>query len=153
MEIENVGRGINANECAMSIFSNGNEKPYRTLILGPLEKAARIRLCTTQVTDASCALSLGSSSFNGNDALVVSCGDEVIDSLGRVGEDPGRGWSDGAVRTWDATLVRCDGRPDTDPSDPVLLGRSWALGPFDAEPSTLSEICPQAVGLGGAPPQ
>lgn len=148
LKIENLGRGIAADECALSIFSNGNTKPFRTLSLGALDEAASVRLCTTQVSDESCTGSLGSSSFNGNDALVLSCQSEIIDSLGRVGEDPGRGWSDGSVRTWDATLVRCGRSPDTDPTDPVLLGRSWALGPFEVE--TTEDLCPPAFGLGGA---
>lgn len=149
LEVVNLGRAIELGECSLSIFSNGNAEPYRTLGLGALGESESLWLCTTQVADARCLVSLGASSFNGNDALVFTCGAEVVDSLGRVGEDPGRGWSDDSARTWDATLLRCDLSPDTDPSDPVLLASAWATGPFESDPSTLDQICVKSLGLGG----
>lgn len=48
----------------------------------------------------------GGLNFNGNDALVLQRGSTIVDSFGRVGEDPGApGWGDPPV-TMDRTLVR-----------------------------------------------
>lgn len=151
LEIYNLGRAVAATDsCSVRVYSNGNTKPYRTHGLETLPQGASVRLCTTQTTlDPLCALSLGSSSFNGNDAIVVSCGDEIQDSLGRVGEDPGKGWTDGALRTWDASLVRCGREQDTDPTDEVLLSGSWTAGEFDAPSAEIAEAC-STLGLGGA---
>ncbi len=151
LEIYNLGRAVEPTDsCAVRVYSNGNTKPYRTHALETLPAGEGIRLCTTQTTqDPLCALSLGSSSFNGNDAIVVSCGDEIQDSLGRVGEDPGKGWADGASRTWDASLVRCGREQDTDPTDEVLLSGSWAALEFDAPAAEVARAC-SALGLGGA---
>lgn len=46
--------------------------------------------------------------FNGDDALVLKHNDTVIDSIGKVGEDPGTDWkgADGIATTLDRTLVR-----------------------------------------------
>lgn len=150
LEIYNLGRDVDAADgCVVRVYSNGNTKPYRTHAIETLPAGASVRLCTTQSPDPLCLLSLGSSSFNGNDAIVVSCGDEIQDSLGRVGEDPGKGWADGSLRTWDASLVRCGRERDTDPSDEVLLSGSWAALEFEAPNAEIARAC-SALGLGGA---
>lgn len=71
--------------------------------------------------------------FNGNDALVLKNAGAVIDSFGKVGEDPGKSWSGGDVTTVDKTLVRKasvktgDANPD-DAFDPSL---EWVAYPVD----------------------
>jgi len=47
-----------------------------------------------------------SSWYNGDDALVLSKGDQVIDSFGQVGFDPGSAWNSGGVSTLDKSLRR-----------------------------------------------
>lgn len=76
----------------------------------------------------------GSGLWNGNDAIVISRGGTVIDSFGRVGEDPGSaGWGSGDVRTANATLRRdpsvCAG--DTDPNDAFDPAAQWVAYPTD----------------------
>ena len=44
--------------------------------------------------------------FNGDDALVLYRGSEIIDSFGQVGVDPGTAWVSGNVSTLDMTLRR-----------------------------------------------
>ena len=48
----------------------------------------------------------GSLSHNGDDAYVLYKGDTIVDSFGRVGEDPGSEWGSGLNSTKDNTLVR-----------------------------------------------
>jgi len=56
--------------------------------------------------------------FNGNDAIILrNAADEVIDSFGRVGEDPGSAWTSGDVTTQDAVLRR---KPSVLMGDPVF---------------------------------
>jgi predicted extracellular nuclease len=76
----------------------------------------------------------GNINFNGNDALVLTfSGSVVIDSFGRVGEDPGSGWSCADGSTANHTLRRlssiCTG--DTvinDAFDPCV---EWSFAPSD----------------------
>src|SRR5690606_23873442 len=42
--------------------------------------------------------------FNGDDAVVLRKGDEVVDSIGQVGFDPGTEWGAGLTSTADNTL-------------------------------------------------
>ncbi len=60
----------------------------------------------------------GSPAWNGDDAIVLSQGDKVVDSFGRVGEDPGTHWGT-SVKTADQTLRRKPGivTGDTNPTD------------------------------------
>ena len=55
--------------------------------------------------------------FNGDDALVLLKDGEPIDSIGRVGEDPGRAWTGNGVSTQDSTIVRM---ANITSGDPVL---------------------------------
>lgn len=76
--------------------------------------------------------------FNGDDTVELFCDDQLVDSLGRLGEDPGEGWGDpnSAVYTRDHTLRRkCSvTRGDTnssDPFDPKLEWDGFGLNQFD----------------------
>ena len=46
--------------------------------------------------------------FNGNDAITLEKGSDIIDIFGKVGENPGEAWGDenGAWWTKDQTLIR-----------------------------------------------
>ncbi len=48
----------------------------------------------------------GSLTFNGDDAITLVNNGEIVDSIGRIGEDPGSYWQGGDVRTQNRTLVR-----------------------------------------------
>lgn len=75
--------------------------------------------------------------FNGNDAIVLrkgGAGGTITDRFGRVGEDPGLGWTGtGGVQTWDKTLRR---KPtvyqgDTASADPFDPGLQWDMYDVD----------------------
>ena len=72
--------------------------------------------------------------FNGDDAVVLMFGGTVvIDSFGRVGEDPGSFWSCSEGDTANHTLRRlssiCSG--DTTPDDPFDPCDEWTFAPVD----------------------
>lgn len=75
----------------------------------------------------------GDINFNGNDALVLVRNGDVVDSFGRVGEDPGIGWSCQEGTTVNSTLRRlatiCSG--DTDPFDVFDPCLEYAFEPSD----------------------
>lgn len=72
--------------------------------------------------------------FNGNDALVlVYGGNTVIDSIGRVGEDPGTAWTCSGGSTANLTMRRissvCTG--DTNPTDAFNPCAGWVFFAID----------------------
>lgn len=147
--LENRGPAILSEECELVIYSNGGTKPYRRHPIMALSAGQLARLCTTSVT-AGCEMSLGSSSFNGNDALVLSCRGEVTDSFGRLGEDPGKAWQGPGVSSTDSSLVRCGTDRDTVPSDPFIIERDWATAAADLNLAEAQQSC-APPSWGGAP--
>ena len=76
--------------------------------------------------------------FNGNDAVVLTRNGEVVDSLGRVGEDPSGGWwtdpNDSNFATRDRTLRRKDSITEGDTVvDDAFPGddNQWVTFPMD----------------------
>lgn len=76
--------------------------------------------------------------FNGDDSVELFCDGSLVDSLGRLGEDPGDGWGDpnNPTFTKDHTLRRKCGvtRGDTDSSNPFNPSTEWegfGLDQFD----------------------
>ncbi len=120
----NSGNGA-LEECRIHFYSNGSLSARRSLSLDRIEPGASLVLCTEKAWDPSCQQKIGGSPFNGNDALVVRCGDSILDSLGRVGEDPGLAWSSSTgLSTRDSQLIRCFG-PDRVVNDEYLVEGQW----------------------------
>ena len=144
---ENLGRPTEPGECELVIYANGSLEPYRRHALPALAEGGLSRLCTSKVAD--CEASLGASSFNGNDALVLSCLGAVADSFGRKGEDPGKGWGMAPLNSVDAALVRCSLEADMDPADEVFLGETWAPAPAELSLVEARALCASS-GFGGS---
>ncbi len=78
----------------------------------------------------------GSLSFNGNDAVLLKKGANIVDSFGKVGENPGTAWTAGGVTTVDKTLRRKPGittgdTNSTDAFDPSVQWDQFATDTFD----------------------
>jgi len=72
-------------------------------------------------------------SFNGDDTIVFKKGEEVIDSFGQLGFDPGTSWDVNGVSTADKTLVRKSSvtAGDRNPSDVFDPSLEWDAYPID----------------------
>ena len=78
----------------------------------------------------------GAGWFNGDDAVVLRRGVDVIDAIGQVGFDPGTEWGTGLTSTADNTLRRqasvIDGDPNgSDVFDPAAQWDGFATNTFD----------------------
>ena len=99
IEISNVGGttiDLDANVYKLTLFGNGKTEPGNTVTLtGTLEPGKSIVFHNSGAADE---FKLGSAStitfFNGDDALVLTKDDTVIDRFGKRGEDPGSAWTD-----------------------------------------------------------
>ncbi|WP_274309135.1 endonuclease [Solibacillus daqui] len=83
--------------------------------------------------------------FNGDDAIILKKGEEVVDSFGQVGVDPGASWEGNGVSTLDSTLVRKSSvisgdKIPNDTFDPSLEWQSYPLDTFDHLGSHTMEV-------------
>lgn len=108
-----------------------------------------------------------SSFWNGNDAIILLRDGTVVDSFGRLGEDPGSEWFANGVGTQDETLRRKASvtTRDTVPDDPFDPSVEWDTFPRDTfdglalngePPPDPCDIAPTAIsaiqGSGAATP-
>jgi hypothetical protein len=104
-------------------YNNGNSTPTYTLSLtGTIAVGETFVIVNNQagVTLQGFANLLTTSqtmNFNGDDALVLRRGTNVIDSLGQAGVDPGTEWGSGLTSTADNTLRR---KPSVTRGDAVI---------------------------------
>jgi len=110
LEMHYGGMGIlNLSLCQVVRYTNGATMPSaRVSLMGTLASGGTFVLCGATFGQAFCDQSSGSITHNGDDAYELVCSGRVVDSFGRVGEDPGVAWSDaaGTLSTRDTVLRR-----------------------------------------------
>lgn len=122
--------GISPVECRIEIYSNGGVTPWRTIPLpNEFPEGGFLTLCSIPENHPECTVSMSGSLYNGNDALLLMCGEVVMDSFGRVGEDPGAAWTsnDETLSSEGQDLLRCGETPRTDPFAAFFLADDWVL--------------------------
>jgi hypothetical protein len=115
--------------CELQTYSNGKLEPSHVALHGVLLRGAVQVLCSSTLMTAlpsACDRST-SLTFNGDDALALSCAGQTLDVIGQIGVDPGDSWGVGA--TLDHTLRRrCE----------VISGRSAGMTPFEIDAEWLT---------------
>lgn len=106
----------------IQIYYNGSVTPGRTWTLeGELAPAQTWVVASSAADPQLLTVAdqvLGGGWFNGDDAIVLRRGDQINDSFGQIGIDPGAAWSNNGVSTRDQTLRRLSTSPaDTNPND------------------------------------
>lgn len=124
IEITNLGTeniALGEQGYTLSLYSNGSSEPRNTVELsGILVPNSSLVIHNTGLDTAdSFAPPLGLANngvinHNGDDAYILMKGDEVIDSFGQVGVDPGSSWGSSADNSKDHTLRR---KPDVTSGD------------------------------------
>jgi predicted extracellular nuclease/endonuclease I len=103
IEITNVGStavDLGADGYKLALFSNGSVDEGNTeLLTGTLAPNASLVIYNSGadpefIFDAPNGIASTVTYFNGDDALVLTKADVIVDSFGRVGEDPGSEWTD-----------------------------------------------------------
>ena len=91
----------------IEIYFNGNTSAGSNITLsGTVPPGGTFVIKNTSASSITAQQSSSSLTFNGNDAIILRKGTSVVDSFGRVGEDPGSSWTAGGVSTADKTLRR-----------------------------------------------
>ena len=95
---------------SIKVFSNGAITAGKTVPLsGTLAAKSTLVLTDTGSAAALAAksnMTFGSSNFNGDDAIALYKGADLIDVFGQIGVDPGTSWGSNNNFTHDRTLVR-----------------------------------------------
>lgn len=107
----------------IEIYFNGNTSAGSNITLsGTVSPGGTFVIKNTSASSITAQQSSSSLTFNGDDAIILRKGTGVVDSFGRVGEDPGSSWTAGGVSTVDKTLRR---KPE------VVMGDVIANDPFN----------------------
>lgn len=134
---------LSAENYRLQIYRDGGTTPYKdTALSGTIDEDSTFLIScnyagTDQVLkDAADQLSNDLASFNGDDAIVLRRGGSsgtIIDSIGKIGEDPGGQWGSLDASTADNTIRRKSWvtSGDTDPFDTVDIENEWDGYPID----------------------
>lgn len=147
VELSNLGATpVDLSQYRLALYANGKpltDTPTNSLTLqGTLAPGASLVLANPSANAeilAKANQTSGNLVFNGDDALVLYRGSEIIDSFGQVGVDPGTAWVSGSVSTLDMTLRR---------KATVTTGRTDATGSFDPALEYVAAAKDDASGLG-----
>ncbi|MFQ2645660.1 ExeM/NucH family extracellular endonuclease [Aeromonas caviae] len=147
VELSNLGSdAVDLSQYRLALYANGKpitDAPTNSLALqGTLAPGASLVLANPSANAeilAKTTQTSGNLVFNGDDALVLYRGSEIIDSVGQVGMDPGTAWVSGNVSTLDMTLRR---------KATVTIGRTDATAPFDPAQEYVAAPKDDASGLG-----
>ncbi|VFB10279.1 extracellular nuclease [Aeromonas salmonicida] len=147
VELSNLGAmPVDLSQYRLALYANGKpltDAPTNSLALqGTLAPGASLVLANPSANAeilAKANQTSGNLVFNGDDALVLYRGSEIVDSFGQVGVDPGTAWVSGSVSTLDMTLRR---------KATVTTGRTDAADPFYPALEYVAAAKDDASGLG-----
>lgn len=125
--------------CKISTYFNGKtEATVVASLSGVLDAGKVLTLCTSTLKEklAGTCDQVGNLTFNGNDAIALSCQSQLLDVIGQVGVDPGTAWGNDANSTADHTLrrkcaVQQGALPGAQAFDPSAEWQSFPLDTFD----------------------
>jgi predicted extracellular nuclease len=122
---------INLAGHTLSYYFNGKTTAGRTInlegIIAPKSTFVVAHSSASAELANKAQLLSGGSWYNGDDAVVLSQSENVIDSLGQKGVDPGSSWSDSGVTTKDKSLLRISTivQGDTNSTDNFVPSEQW----------------------------
>ncbi|MFC1482554.1 lamin tail domain-containing protein [Myxococcota bacterium] len=130
---------VDLSVCEILSYNNGASSPGAAYSFpaGSLPSGSTFVVCNTMSGPALAAycddLNANPTNFNGDDARELRCGGVLVDSIGRVGEDPGVEWGSAPTTTLDHTLRRLPSitTGDEDSSDPYDPALEWTSYPMD----------------------
>lgn len=133
IEIYNgTGESIDLSNYTVELYDNGKTAPSQIQKLeGTLEHDKTYVLSHASANQSikdKATITSSVTNFNGDDAIVLKNNDEIIDSIGKIGERPSSGaWTSNGVSTMDMTLVRKPSivQGDTNPNDDFDPSIEW----------------------------
>lgn len=145
LEIANIG-GLEADlsVCVLRRYSNGTTTPAIHTLTGMLAPGDVLVVCEGRLEGAAtlCDVTTSFISHNGDDAYDLECEGMIVDTFGRIGEDPGSAWTGGGLSTLDHVLTRrCSVTAgDVDGSDAFDPSVEWQGGPWVSGAASLGGL-------------
>lgn len=126
IEVTNVGNvALDLSAASLNVYFNGSQNVGAAIslssTLSPGESYVVAHSSANSEILSKADQTYGGGLFNGDDAVTLTFNDVIVDSIGRIGEDPGNQWGSAPASTQNATLRR---RADQ------LEGRSDAYATF-----------------------
>lgn len=146
---------LNLSGYSIKVFSNGATTAGKTVPLsGTLAPKGTLVLTDTASVAALAAksnMTFGTSNFNGDDAIALYKGNDLIDVFGQIGVDPGTSWGSNGNFTHDRTLVRKTtvSKGDSNGSDAFDPSIEWDFFARDDFSNLGSHTANDAGGGGG----
>ncbi len=141
LEIYNSGdSAVDLSGYKVEMYSNGNTTTSLVINLSGSIPAQGVFVLAHGSADASILAVANQTNsagwYNGNDAVVLKNGSNVIDTIGQIGFNPGTEWGTGLISTADNTLRRKTSvtAGDTNPNDAFDPSTEWegyATNTFD----------------------
>jgi 2',3'-cyclic-nucleotide 2'-phosphodiesterase (5'-nucleotidase family)/3',5'-cyclic AMP phosphodiesterase CpdA len=128
---------VNLSEYTVELYSNGSTSAGKTLTLSGNLESGKVYVIAHASSDQAILnkanITHDVTFFNGDDALVLKHNGNIIDVIGKIGEDPGTAWGSGDFTTAEHTLVRKSSITggDTNPSDSFNPSVEWISYPQD----------------------
>lgn len=106
VEIYNgTSSAIAAGDCLLRRYANGRTTST-DITLDEIPANDVLVVCARSIAGVSCDQNSGTISHNGNDAYDLFCDGSVVDTFGRIGQDPGEAWGTAPTSTQDSVLRR-----------------------------------------------
>ncbi|OKY27831.1 ExeM/NucH family extracellular endonuclease [Thalassotalea sp. PP2-459] len=122
-------QSVDLSQYQLALYFNGKTTAGNTINLSGTIAANSTFVIAHRDIDSSVAtqLTTGSLLFNGDDAIVLKKANTIIDSIGKIGQDPGSQWGSALTSTKDNTLVRKSSisSGDTNPNDDFNPAGQW----------------------------
>ncbi len=136
LELYNGTGSIDLSACELRRYTNGATTFTSIALTGTLGADQTFVICNGSAGAAllaACDQTSNAVNHNGDDAYELLCDGMVVDSFGRVGEDPGTAWMGGGISTQNQTLRRkCTvTMGDTDSTDAFDPSVEWDGLPID----------------------
>ena len=153
---------LTAGGYSIQMFFNGSAASSLTINLTGSVAAGDVHVVAQASANATILAQAdqtnGSGWFNGDDAVVLRKGTDVIDAIGQVGFDPGTEWGSGVTSTADNTLrrksaVTAGDANSTDAFDPSIEWDGFATDSFGflgAHPGQPVDAAPTVVSVNPA---
>ncbi len=158
IEIYNAtGADIDLSTYEIGVYQNGASSPTQTVALSGTIAANDVYVVAHQSSIATILNAADQTfgfGFNGDDAIALLKGGQVIDIVGKIGEDPGTEWSNGGASTLDKTLVRKVAiSKGSNLNIPFVANAEWDVYPIDdasylgGHSSQCANYCPASVTI------
>ncbi|MFE5670539.1 ExeM/NucH family extracellular endonuclease [Agromyces sp. NPDC056523] len=131
---------LGAGDYDLKVYFNGSATAGLTIQLTGTVAAGDVHVVAQSAANATILAAAdqtnGAGWYNGDDAVVLTKADAVVDAFGQTGFDPGTEWGSGLVSTADNTLRRgnayCQGDTNAgDPFDPSVQWTGFATDTVD----------------------